>query len=203
MKLLDALCTPSHRRSVLVRRAAALILVAAAALSAAASRAGEPAVLVFARDVAAGTVLESGDVEVRRMPPGAVPAGALTDPGEAENKTLAAAAAAGEVVTATRLVGPELSRSLAPDGDYTMVPVVLAEPEIIPLLHHGAHVRVITLAAETGAPVTVAAGARVVVAAKETDEPSVLLLLRADEAAAVAAASLAAPLTVVLETPPP
>ncbi|SDS30155.1 SAF domain-containing protein [Corynebacterium timonense] len=203
MKLVHELRTPSHRRSVLIRRVLALALVVAAVFSAASTRAREPEVLVFARDVAAGTVVSSEDVELRRLPASAVPATALGAVADAEGTTLAAGAAAGEVVTHTRLVGPELSRSLAPEGDYTMVPVVLAEPEIVPLLHHGAHVRVITLAPETGAAVTVASGARVVLASTEAAEPSVLLLLRAEEAAAVAASSLAAPLTVVLEAPPP
>lgn len=217
MRFVEILRTPGHRRSTLLRRALALVLLAAGIGSAVVSRTGDPEVAVFARDVAAGAVLGPGDTEMRRMPPGAVPSNALTSVEDAEGKILAAGASAGEVATSTRLVGPDLAGSLVPPdarGEaHTMVPVVLAEPDIIPMLHHGARVRVITVAKESALPVTVAEGGRVVVAgaagaggnrgAEQVSEATVLLLLRDSQAAAVAAASLSAPLTVVLEGPRP
>ncbi|WP_115685040.1 SAF domain-containing protein [Corynebacterium senegalense] len=200
MKLVEVLRTPSHRRATLLRRCLALVLVALAGVSAAAARRSDPLVAVFARDIEAGSTVSLSDLELRRVPAEAVPANALASAEEAEAKVLGAAASAGEVATSTRFVGPDLAAALAPEGHgYTMVPVALAEPEILPLLHHGAFVRVITVAPDTGAALTVANGGRVVVTHSENG--TVLLLLRATEAPAVAAASLNSPLTLVLEGP--
>lgn len=192
------LSTPGHRRSVLIRRAVAGALVAAAVLNLvlAAGRA-DPPVLAFARDVAPGTTLTEADVELRRLPAEALPDGALTDPALAAGQLLAAAAARGEVVTAARLVGPDLAAALtanAPPGEpFSMVPVPLAEPDIMPMLHHGAQVDVVGQG-----PRTVAAGGKVVTVG---EEGTVLVLLRQSEASAVAAASLGEPLTLVLSGP--
>ncbi|MDY5784503.1 SAF domain-containing protein [Corynebacterium sp.] len=198
-RLIAAARTPGYRRSVLIRRFVAVCLLAAAVISAVTSRNREPEVVVFARDVAAGAVIAPEDVALRRLPAKAVPDRALTSTSEAEDAILAAGAAAGEIVTTTRLVGPDLTRSLVASGaveDVTLVPVALAEPDIVPVLHHGAAVSVISVE-DTGAPRTIATGARVVVAG-QPDE-TVLLLLPRHAAAEVAAASLSAPLTVVLE----
>ncbi|WP_342319303.1 SAF domain-containing protein [Corynebacterium mayonis] len=201
MKLLDLLRTPGHRRATLVRRAAAAALLFAAALSGVTSRTAAPEVTVFARDVDAGAVIETGDVTRKRLPSSVVPERAVFSPAEAEGKILAAEAAAGEVVTTTRLVGPDLTAGLVPQGaegsSYTLVPVVLAEPDIIPMLHHGAGVSVISLQEKSGAPLIVAEGGKVVVAGQH--DSTVLLLLPDSQAKAVAAASLGTPLTVVLD----
>ena len=79
-----------------------------------------------------------------------------------------------------------------------MVPVKLADPDIIPMLHHGTRVSVVT--AGDGTPQTVAESGTVVIAGApgEEDSSSVLLLLRHSDAATVAAASLSSPLAVVL-----
>ena len=71
-----------------------------------------------------------------------------------------------------------------------MVPVPLAEPDILPMLHHGAEVDVV------GQGPRVVAKNGIVVTSGEGD--AVLVLLRQGEAAAVAAASLSEPLTLVL-----
>lgn len=202
MDVVSLLRTPGHRRALLLRRALAAVLVLAAVFSAAAGHRADPLVAVFARDVEAGTVLREGDVELRRLPAQAIPHNAVTSPDTAVDVLVAAGASAGEVVTPARLVGPELASSLSHDGSGTMVPVALAEPDIIPMLHHGARVGVITVA-DTGAPQRVAAGGRVVLArpAEQGKDATVLLLLREAEAEAVAAASLNSPLTLVLEGP--
>lgn len=201
-KFTDQLRAPGHRRSVILRRALALAFLAAALGSALINAAhADPYVVTFAREVAPGTTLSADDLELRRFPPDMVPENALRETALAEGQLLAAAAARGEVVTTTRLVGPDLSAALladAPPGEpFSMVPVPLAEPDIIPLMHHGAQVDVVGQG-----PRVVAAGGRVVTTG---DEGTVLVLLRQSEASAVAAASLGEPLTLVLSgaAPPP
>ena len=197
---LSSLRTPGYRRSVFLRRAAAIVLVTAAIAHVLidASR-SDPPILTFARDVAPGSVLTADDLELRRLPAESVPDNALHEVGLAEGQLLAAAAARGEVVTNTRLVGPDLAGLLTrdePDGEtFSMVPVPLAEPDVLPLLHHGAVVDVVGQG-----PRVVAAGGRVVTSG---EGDAVLVLLRQDEAAAVAAASLSEPLTLVLSNRPP
>lgn len=187
--------TPGYRRSVIIRRIVAAVLVGVAALQiiVGASR-DDPAVVVFARDVAPGTALSADDVHLRRLPEEVIPQGALSDLTLAEGQLLAAAASAGEVVTSTRLVGPDLSAALVaeepPGEDFSMVPVPVAESDIIPLLHHGARVDVIGQG-----PRTVAKGGRVVTSG---EKGTVLVLFRQSQAEAVAAASLDGPLTLLL-----
>ena len=82
-----------------------------------------------------------------------------------------------------------------PDGEtFSMVPVPVAEPDIVPMLHHGARVDVVGQG-----PRVVASGGRVVTTG---EGDAVLVLLRQDQAAAVAAASLSEPLTLVLSNRP-
>lgn len=196
---LEHLLRPGYRRALLARRVLAGALVAAAALHTMASRTADPLVLVFAQSAQAGRVLDAAQVEVRRMPARAVPDNALRTTEDAVGQILAAPASAGEVVTSTRVVGPDLTRELAGDAQaYSMVPVALAEPDIIPMLHHGARVNVVTVAesAQGAQPATIATGGHVVLAGAE--EGTVMLLLPTEQASAVAAASLSNPLTVVL-----
>lgn len=187
--------TPGYRRSVIIRRIVAVVLVIAAALHVivGVSR-DDPAVVVFAREVAPGTTLTGEDVALRRLPADAVPQGALSDLALAEGQLLAAAASAGEVVTSTRLVGPDLTATLIaeepPGEEFSLVPVPVAESDIIPLLHHGARVDVIAQG-----PRTVATGGRVVTSG---EKGTVLVLFRQSQAEAVAAASLDGPLTLLL-----
>ena len=201
MNVLDALREPGYRRSVLLRRAAAAALLAAAALNAAANRAADPLVVTFAQPADAGQVLQDADVELRRLPQEAIPDNALREVDAAAGHIVAAAASRGEVVTTTRLVGPDLARELVPAGaaeTYSMVPVALAEPDIIPMLHHGATVDVVTVSADGTHPETIAAGGRVALTGADGSEGTVMLLLKDSQAAAVAAASLSTPLTVLL-----
>ena len=186
---------PGHRRTTLLRRllAAGLVVAAGASLLIDAY-AADPYTTTFARPVAAGAVLTDADLAQVRLPQEVVPEGALHDPALAVGKILAAAAGKGEVVTATRLVGPDLVAQLVeaePAGDqFTMVPLSLAEPDILPMLSHGARVDVVA-----EGPAVIAAGGRIVTVG---DKGTVLVLLRHEQAAAVAAASLSQPLTVVL-----
>ena len=197
------LSTPGYRRSVFIRRVAAGVLIALAVLIAVTGRTvDDPRVVVFARDVAPGAVLTESDVELRAVPADIIPAHALTDRAAAQGQVVAAAASAGEILTTTRITGPDLVSSLV-DGnnpdDYTLVPVKLAEPDIIPMLHHGDEISVVT-AEEEGA-VTIATQGTVVSAGGDGESAgnaAVLLLLLNEDAARVAAASLSLPITVVL-----
>ena len=188
---------PGYHRTVTVRRTIAVVLLLVAGASILFdARSADPPAVVFARDVEAGTVLTTADVELRRLPPSVVPANALGSTDLAVGQVLAAGASANEVVTNTRLVGPDLKASLIESDDdphdFTMVPVTLAEPELIPMLHHGAGVDVVAPGQRV-----IARGGRVVTT---NEEGSILVLLRSVDAANVAAASLTDPLTVVLTT---
>ncbi len=204
--------TPGWRRSLLLRRTAALVLLAAAAVTALRSAGTEaPQVVVFVRDVAAGRTVSTDDVELRAVPPEFIPAGALTSAEEVDGRVVVAAAGAGEVATVSRFLGATLTAELVSASTAqrsgepaNMVPLKLAEPEILPLLHHGDTVTIVTHAGETGEPEVVAAGGRVVLATME-DETSgsgapgtVLVALPESDARAVAAAALSTPLAVVL-----
>lgn len=198
---LNFLRTPGYRRAVVLRRSAAAVLVACAALSALLSRAdADPGVVVFVRDVAPGDVVETDDLEVRALPEEFVPSSTVETVDDAAGQIVASHASAGEVVTATRLIGPDLVGALVGDNasKFTMVPVKLADPDVIPMLHHGDRVSVVT--AGDGQPRTVADSGIVVTAGstEEEDSSGVLLLLAHDDASEVAAASLTSPLAVVV-----
>lgn len=206
-RLRRVLTTPGWRRSLLLRRTLALLLLAAAGVAGLRSVASQdPGVVVFARDLAAGQAVTAGDVEVRAVPPDLIPEGALTSPSDLEGRVVVAAAAADEVATESRFIGAVVTAQLL-DGatePTTMVPLKLAEPELLPLLHHGDTVTIVTHVPDSGEPEVVAAGGRVVLAAGETDGAgtgatgTVLVALPEADARAVAATALGAPLAVVL-----
>ncbi len=202
----SVLSTPGYRRSLLLRRVMAILLVVCAALLALSGRATrDPQVVVFARDVGPGDVLDADDVELRSLPRQFVPDNALADRTKAEGQVIAAAASAGEVLTTTRITGPDLVSSVAQargedPSAFTLVPVKLAEPDIVPMLHHGDEVSVVTTA-DAAADVTartIATGGTVITAGSGEAQTGVLLLLRNEDAENVAASSLTLPLTVVL-----
>lgn len=221
--LLDTLRTPGHRRMLLTRRILAALLVGAALFLAAGSLRDNPEVYVFSRPVAAGHVLGPGDVTVARLPESAIPPAALRPDGSAppEKRVVVAAADSGETVTEARLLGPELTGSLlheAEKGPPAMVPLKLADPDLVPFLHHGDTVDIVTASAEAdydgGADPdsdrssvpgrVVASRARVVSTATADDAlgggaPATILIALPEQAAhAVAAASLNLPLTVAI-----
>lgn len=192
------LTTPGWRRSLLLRRvAAALLVLLALALTVREATGQDPSAVVFARDVPAGAAVTADDVSSVRVPPHLLPADALTDPGEVEGRVVTAAAQSGEIATKHRFIeigpaGTDVS------GITHLVPVRLAEPEVIPLLHHGDTVDVVTHAPDSGLPETIAAGAKVILASAQDTPGTLLVALPADDARAVAAASLGSPLAVVI-----
>jgi pilus assembly protein CpaB len=96
--------------------------------AAAAAGPGRPT-LVASAELDRGTVLSPGVLDVRRIPEPYRPPGALSGPAEATGRTLAAAVAAGETVTTSRLApegGPVAA--LVPPG-LRAVPVASVLPE--------------------------------------------------------------------------
>ena len=218
-RLVSTLRTPGHRRGVVVRRAIAVALLVAALASALSAAKELPRVPVFSRDLPAGAELALADVDLARLPSSSIPDSAVAaKPEELTGRVITAAAGKGEVITDARLLGEELVSSLvggSEDAAARMIPVKLAEPDIIPHLHHGDTVDVVTAGDAASSPSDVgegeaptaptarviATGGRVVSTSSAEGEASsstVLLALPHDHANDVAAASLSQPLTVVI-----
>ena len=218
-RLVSTLRTPGHRRGVVVRRAIAVALLIAALASALSAAKELPRVPVFSRDLPAGAELALADVDLVRLPSSSIPDSAVAaKPEELTGRVITAAAGKGEVITDARLLGEELVSSLvggSEDAAARMIPVKLAEPDIIPHLHHGDTVDVVTAVDAASSPSDVgegeaptaptarviATGGRVVSTSSAEGEASsstVLLALPHDHANDVAAASLSQPLTVVI-----
>ncbi|WP_432206001.1 SAF domain-containing protein [Corynebacterium pseudogenitalium] len=218
-RLVSTLRTPGHRRGVVVRRAVAVALLIAALASALSAAKELPRVPVFSRDLPAGAELALADVDLARLPSSSIPDSAVAaKPEELTGRVITAAAGKGEVITDARLLGEELVSSLvggSEDAAARMIPVKLAEPDIIPHLHHGDTVDVVTAVDAASSPSDVgegeaptaptarviATGGRVVSTSNAEGEASsstVLLALPHDHANDVAAASLSQPLTVVI-----
>lgn len=209
-RLVNTLRTPGHRRGVVVRRAIAVALLIAALTSALSAAKELPRVPVFSRDLPAGAELALADVDLARLPASSIPDSALAaKPEDLSGRVITAAANKGEVITGARLLGEDLVSSLVGGTGAEagrMIPVKLAEPDIIPHLHHGDTVDVVT-AVEAGATAAtptarvIASGGRVVTTSSPEGDASsstVLLALPHDHANDVAAASLSQPLTVVI-----
>ena len=218
-RLVSTLRTPGHRRGVIVRRAIAVALLIAALASALSAAKELPRVPVFSRDLPAGAELALADVDLARLPASSIPDSAVAaKPEELTGRVITAAAGKGEVVTDARLLGEDLVSSLVGGSEAAaarMIPVKLAEPDIIPHLHHGDTVDVVTAVDAASSPSDVgegeaptaptarviATGGRVVSTSSAEGEASsstVLLALPHDHANDVAAASLSQPLTVVI-----
>ena len=218
-RLVSTLRTPGHRRGVVVRRAIAVALLIAALASALSAAKELPRVPVFSRDLPAGAELALADVDLARLPSSSIPDSAVAaKPEELTGRVITAAAGKGEVITDARLLGEELVSSLvggSEDAAARMIPVKLAEPDIIPHLHHGDTVDLVTAVDAASSPSDVgegeaptaptarviATGGRVVSTSSAEGEASsstVLLALPHDHANDVAAASLSQPLTVVI-----
>lgn len=167
----------------------------------------DPHVAVFVADLPAGHEITAEDVEVREVPTDLIPGTAVVVASEAIGRIAASSISAGEIVTTPRFIGNELLASFVPEdtGDLpgeelNMVPLKLADTAIIPLLHHGDTISVITHDPETGLPLTIATGGRVILAGDSSmaDPSTLLIALPETTAGIVAAASLSSPLAVVL-----
>jgi Flp pilus assembly protein CpaB len=194
-------------RAVLVRRIAAAMLVAFAAIVALypqQDRFPGDAVVVAARDLSPGTVVEASQLTMRLLPVDAIPDGATKAPAAVLGRTLAAPVRRGEILTDVRLTGPDLARSVLNNPEMVSVPLRLADPDVATLLHAGATVDVVTVGPEQGEPVMLARGARVLAILQsgsrtgERDGKLVLIGLDSVAATRVAARSISHDLTVTV-----
>lgn len=160
--------------------------------------------VVAARDLAPGTVVGSGEVTLRELPPQVMPDGAARSPAVVVGRTLAAPVRRGEPLTDVRLTGSELIRAVSPDPEMVSVPVRLADPGVAAVLHPGVTVDVVTISEPQGEPVVLARGARVLAVlesgARPGDRDGRLVLVALDPVAAtrVAATSISQNLTVMV-----
>jgi pilus assembly protein CpaB len=192
-------------RSVFLRRVAAMVLVGLAALLALNRGSSADGVMVVAaRDLAPGTVVGSGEVMLRELPPQVVPDGAARSPTVVVGRTLAAPVRRGEPLTDVRLTGSELTRAVSPGPEMVSVPVRLADPGVAAVLHPGVTVDVVTISELQGEPVVLARGARVLAVlesgVRPGDRDGRLVLVALDPVAAtrVAATSISQNLTVMV-----
>lgn len=194
-------------RAVLLRRVAAAALVAFATVLALypqrAHFAGD-IVVVAARDLSPGTVIEASQLTLRRLPAEAIPDGAARSAAVVLGRTLAAPVRRGEALTDVRLTGPDLVRSVADDPGMVSVPLRLADPDVATLLRAGLTVDVVTVGPQQGEPLMLARGARVLAVlqsgarAEERDGKLVLVALDPIAATRVAATSISHDLTVTV-----
>ncbi|MGH3872072.1 MAG: SAF domain-containing protein [Pseudonocardiaceae bacterium] len=192
-------------RTLLLRRGIAAVLVGVAAvLALAPGRESSVAVVVAARDLAPGTVLQESEVTMSGLPGQVVPDGAARTSATVLGRTLAAPVRRGEPLTDVRLAGPDLTKAVRTDQDAVSVPLRLADPDIATLLHPGAAVDVVTVGERQDEPVVLARNARVLAVlaagsqAAARDGRLVLVALDPTAATRVAAASLSQTLTVTL-----
>ncbi|MDK4283417.1 SAF domain-containing protein [Corynebacterium pseudodiphtheriticum] len=159
-RLFHQLRTPGHQRSVLLRRILAMLLVCTAAILALHSRSNDPKVVVFTGALEAGQMITINDIKLQERPESYTPEGAFTATEDVLGTIAVSAAQPGEVVTSARFISSELTATLVHGknsdeitGEKSgepglesvhMVPISLADPEIIPLLNHGDTVSVIT-----------------------------------------------------------
>lgn len=148
-----------HRRLLAAGLLAASVAFAIQALSPTPTP-GVP-ILVAAHDLTGGRLLTAGDVQLRELPPRAVPAGALGERADAVGGTLVAPVRAGEVLADVRLLDRSFLDGYGPGR--VAAPVRIADPASVSLLRPGDVVDV--LAAGAQAQGTAASAARLVASA--------------------------------------
>lgn len=192
-------------QTLLLRRVAAAGLVGLAAVMALhSSQDPYPGdmMVVAARDLSPGTVVEASQLTVRQLPAQAVPDGAARSPAAVLGRTLAAPVRRGEALTDVRLTGPDLARLVASNSQLMSVPLRLADPGVAALLRTGSTVDVVTVGPQQGEPVVLARGARVLAVLEsgtaQRDGKLVLIALDPVAATRVAATSISQGLTVTV-----
>lgn len=184
---------------------AASLFLTAAALAVIDGAAAEPVgtrTVVAAHPLPSGSTVHPSDLRVVRFPQRLRPDGAFATRGDVTGRVISGAAAAGEPITATRLLGEQAGRA-----GTTTVPVRLADPGVAKLLEPGTKVDVVTLAAESEKGRVLAGGATVLTVTEDPgagragrgDEPLVLLAVPGDAATGLAAVALNQPVTVTLD----
>lgn len=207
----SALLTSWHRPpwldGLLMRRivAAALTLLAAVLFIRGDPAAERADVVVAARDLAPGQLLQPSDLRRAPRESGTLPAGVLREAAPLIGATLTGAMRTGEIFTDLRVIGPRLAAAATGLRDARIVPIRLADSAVAEIVRAGDRVDVIGAEERSGArPArTLASDAAVVlVSAGESrgrgdTERVVLAAMDAEHATIVAAASLYTALTVV------
>ncbi|MDH3009472.1 MULTISPECIES: SAF domain-containing protein [Gordonia] len=196
---------PGWTRGLAVRRlVAAALIVAAGVIGLAGMRAdGEFEVLVAARELLPGHMVDAGDLAPRLVTGSTVPEGAITEPALATGRTVTGRVRTGEILTDTRLLSSRLPAELTGVDDARLVPVRLSDEAVTSLLRPGDVVDVLTDSADVLARRAVVAmhtgqsAAGGISSGRNTAAP-VLLAMNAAAAHRVAAAGLDSSLAVVL-----
>ncbi len=121
-------------------------------------------IVVAARELAPGTLLDSSDLRLADWPAVLAPDTAATAVTDVVGRTLAAGLSRGEAITSMRLVGPSLASAVLESGRVA-TPVRLADPTVAALLHPGDRIDLVAAQAGSSDPVsggTAPADARVV-----------------------------------------
>lgn len=207
---------PGWIRAVMIRRGAALALVMTALVLTVVEHrsAGAHSVVVAAHDLMPGHRVTATDLRVQEVPRELIPTGTLRMRADAVGRLATGRIRAGEIVTDTRLLSPQLPAQLSGLSDARLVPVHLADQTTADLLREGDVVDVLaatTAADEPGATHRPAVLARDAVVALTSGEPStnslttsrsaprpVLLAMAEAAAHRVASAGLDASLAVVV-----
>lgn len=179
----------ARHRAVLAAGLAAAAVAAGLSAVAPSARPTTP-VLTAARDLAAGAVLEPGDLVAAAVPDALVPAGALTDVSDVAGRLVAGPVRRGEPLTDVRLLGA----ALLPAGADVAVPVRLAEPATGALVTAGDRVDVLAASPEGGlAAQVVATGLAVLSVPAPSDLPAegALVVVAASRATAARLAAAA------------
>ena len=204
-----SLSHPGFHRSALLRKVvAATLMVTAVGITVTDRLHQHISVVVYSRNVAAGSRITATDVTVSES---VLPQDRLATTDAAVGNIVVASRSRGAMVSAadfvdSALVSQTMTNTTSNDAGVKthMVPITLADPTLASLLRPGDTITIITAADDNSAPRVIAAGGKVIFATtKATDFPgatpgTVLVSLVADSAAAVAAASLSQPLAVVV-----
>lgn len=209
------LSTPGWRRARDLRRVAAFTLfIIAIALTFHSVADTNSHTFVAARDISAGSEITPDDISVVPVPEIVRPEGTFQSEDQIVGSIAVTTIRKKEVITASRVLGNELTSELVSsntigreDDPPTMVPVVVADSTIIPLLHHGDTVNIVSQTQNEDSPRVIAAGGRVVSAGNTNENETtknnstILVALPQSAAHSVAGASLNSPLTVVITGP--
>ncbi|WP_067710453.1 SAF domain-containing protein [Nocardia yamanashiensis] len=196
---------PGWVDAVSVRRIVAVALVVVAGVIAVREDPSERRVevVVAARELPPGHVVEAGDLRVVDRAADTLPNGVAREAGAVVGATLAGAVTEGEILTDLRVVGTRLAGVAAGDGDGRIVPIRLADKAVAEVLRAGDRVDVVAGEESGGRGARLLASDAAVVlvsgvgSAGRDQERVVLVALDARRAAVVAAASLRSALTVV------
>ncbi|MGH3366316.1 MAG: SAF domain-containing protein [Nocardioidaceae bacterium] len=160
-------------------------------------------VVVAATDLHGGGVLTHTDLDLLRLPPEAIPAGAAARPARVVGRTLAAPVRDGEPLTDVRVLGPSLVQAYGPG--LVAAPVRIADADSVALVRVGDRVDILAPDPSSQLPTSVAvADAPVVAVPRPQEEVAstagalIVVAVSTDEALQLAQHSVLGPLVLTL-----